>query len=221
MDSDQYSGKVKHYFSSQRKEMIPFVPDGVQTLLEVGCGTGSFGAYLKALRSMEITGIEPQQSAAEIACSVLDRVLPLDVDAGILEMKGEQFDCIVFNDVLEHLVDPWNVLTRVRELLAPGGTVIASIPNIRYMPVLKEFVLAGDWRYQRDGVMDKTHLRFFTKKSIAALFDSCGYEMTVLKGINGLEFPWKYSLFNTLTGGMLDDTRYQQFACVAKPIHRT
>lgn len=217
MASDQYSGKAKHYFSSQRKEMISFVPDGIKSLLDIGCGTGSFGSNLKELRGMDVTGIEPQPSAAETASSVLDRVLQLDVDAGLMSLQGSQFDCVVFNDVLEHLVDPWDILTRVRELLTPGGTVVASIPNIRYMPVLKELVIAGDWRYQRDGVMDKTHLRFFTQKSIAALFEACGYEISVLQGINGLVFPWKYALLNTLTGGFLQDTRYQQFACVATP----
>ena len=216
MATDQYSGKEEYYFRSQRKEMIPFIPNNVRTLLEVGCGTGSFASHLKALRGIEVTGIEPQQSAYEQASTVLDRVLQLDVDSGITELKGKQFDCIVFNDVLEHLVDPWAVLTKVRELLMPGGSVVASIPNIRYMPALKEFVIKGTWRYQQDGVMDKTHLRFFTQTSIAELFDSSGYDISLLQGINGLQFPWKYSLLNRLTGRRLEDTRYQQFACVAK-----
>lgn len=214
-NTDLYAGKVDHYFSSQRREMIPFVPETAKCLLEIGCGTGSFGAYLKSLRPIEITGIELQRSAAESAVSVIDRVIELDVDAGILELKGEQFDCIVFNDVLEHLVDPWQVLKKIRALIAPGGTIVASIPNVRYMPVLKDFLIAGNWQYQRDGVMDKTHLRFFTKKSIASLFNSCGFEILTLEGINGLVFPWKYSLLNSLSGGRLEDTRYQQFACVA------
>ena len=216
MVADQYSDKEEYYFHSQRKEMVPFIPNDVQTLLEVGCGSGSFASHLKALRKIVVTGIEPQRSAFEQASTVLDTVLHLDVDSGITELKGQQFDCIVFNDVLEHLVDPWDALTKVRELLAPGGSVVASIPNIRYMPVLKEFVLRGNWRYQRDGVMDRTHLRFFTERSIAEMFDTSGYEISECQGINGIQFPWKYSLLNRLTGRRLEDTQYQQFACVAK-----
>lgn len=216
MASDQYLGKVKHYFSLHREEMAPFVPNGIRTLLEVGCGTGAFASSLKVQRGIHVTGIEPQPSAAETASAVLDRVLALDVDAGLSELKGEKFDCVVFNDVLEHLVDPWNALTKVGHLLAPGGVVVASIPNIRYMPALKEFVIGGDWRYQVDGVMDRTHLRFFTRKSIDSLFASSGYRLQTVQGINGLTFPWKFALLNKLAGGRLDDTRYQQFACVAK-----
>lgn len=217
MISNEYSGKVKHYFSSERAEMIPFIPIGVRTLLEVGCGTGAFASNLKTLYNVEVTAIEPHQSSSEMASKALDRVLNLDVEAGISALQGSKFDCIVFNDVLEHLTDPWDILKKVRGLVSPGGKVVVSLPNIRYMPVFKEFVIDGNWRYQRDGVMDKTHLRFFTKKTIQEMFVSSGYVITAMQGINRIEFPWKYSLINTLTRGRLEDTRYQQYACVATP----
>lgn len=217
MTTDQYSDKKENYFQSQRKEMIPFIPNNVQKLLEIGCGTGAFAAHLKTLRRIEVTGIEPQKHAYEQASKVLDKVLQLDVDSGISALDGHQFDCIVFNDVLEHLVDPWAILKNVQKLLMPGGCVVASVPNIRYMPALKDFVIKGTWRYQQDGVMDKTHLRFFTKMSIGELFDSSGYNLSLIQGINGIQFPWKYSLLNRITGQRLEDTRYQQFACIATP----
>lgn len=217
MNNNLYDGKVDHYFSSKRVEMIAFVPESAKRILEVGCGTGSFGAHLKSLRKVEFTGIEPQQNAAEIASNVIDRVIQLDVDSGLLELEGQLFDCIVFNDVLEHLVDPWNILEKIKTLLSPDGVIVTSIPNIRYMPVFKEYLLAADWRYQRDGVMDKTHLRFFTKKSIFTFFNSCGFDILIIEGINRIEFPWKYSILNIAMGGRLEDTHYQQFACVAKP----
>lgn len=216
MATDQYSDKEQYYFQSQRKEMTSFIPESAQALLEIGCGAGAFASHLKTQRSIVVTGIEPQRSAFELASRTLDSVLNLDVDAGIAQLQGQQFDCIVFNDVLEHLVDPWDALKKVRDLLAPGGCVVASIPNIRYMPTFKEFVLSGNWRYQQDGVMDRTHLRFFTKRSIGDLFASSGYDISLLQGINGMDFPWKYALLNRLTGRQLEDTRYKQFACVAK-----
>ena len=216
MESNQYSDKEAYYFHQHRNEMIPFIPSHAQSLLEVGCGSGAFASNLKERRAIVITGIEPQQAAYEEASAILDRVLQLDVDSGIEALKDQRFDCIVFNDVLEHLVDPWNTLKKISELLLPGGCVVVSIPNARYMPVFKEFVFNADWQYREDGVMDRTHLRFFTKKSIKIMFESTGYEVTELQGINGIDFPWKYSFLNRLVGRRLEDTRYKQYACVAR-----
>lgn len=217
MNNNLYNEKVDHYFNSKRVEMIAFIPESAERVLEIGCGTGSFGAHLKSLRKVEFIGIEPQLNAAEIARAVIDKVIQLDVDSGLLELEGLLFDCIVFNDVLEHLVDPWDILEKIKILLTPNGVVVASIPNIRYMPVFKEYLLGADWRYQRDGVMDKTHLRFFTKNSIYTFFNSCGFDILKIQGINKIEFPWKYAILNMVTGGRLDDTHYQQFACIARP----
>jgi 2-polyprenyl-3-methyl-5-hydroxy-6-metoxy-1,4-benzoquinol methylase len=221
MTTDQYSGKAEYYFESQRKEMLTFIPKNVKKLLEIGCGTGAFSANLKTQRNIIVTGIEPQHRSFLQASTVLDKVLPLDVDAGIEALSGEYFDCVVFNDVLEHLIDPWSALMKVSALLSPRGCVVASIPNIRHMPTFKEFVINGEWEYQKDGVLDKTHLRFFTKKSISILFETSGYTINTLEGINGLDFPWKYSLLNKITRGRLEDTKYKQYACVAIPKPKT
>lgn len=218
MPKNHYSDKVSHYFGSERYEMIEFIPSETKNLLEVGCGEGCFGARLKQLKNIKVTGIEPDQHASKAASLVLDRVLNLDIDAGISELLDSKFDCIVFNDVLEHLIDPWDSLQRIITLLTPSGFIVSSIPNIRYMPAFKDFVIHGNWRYQRDGVMDRTHLRFFTKRSINDLFSLAGYEVTKLQGINGILFPWKYAILNALLGGHLEDTRYQQYACVARPV---
>lgn len=113
-------------------------------------------------------------------------------------------------------MDPWVTLASVKPLLAKAGVVVASLPNMRYMPVFKELVLQGSWRYRQDGVMDKTHLRFFTKSSIVALFSDSGYVVDAIAGINGIEFPWKFGLLNALLNQRLADTQYQQYACVAR-----
>lgn len=213
-----YDNKLVTYFKYGRREMLPFVPEGAMRILEVGCGEGEFAANLKAERPVHVTGIEPFAAAARVASSRLDRVLDVNVNAGILDLRDQQFDCIVCNDVLEHLVDPWDTLKRLRPLMAPGGMLVASLPNMRYMPVLKEFVLKGEWRYVDEGVMDRTHLRFFTRKSMQALFEESGYQVTQMQGINAIQFPWKFGLLNTLTLGALADAQFQQYACLAKVI---
>jgi 2-polyprenyl-3-methyl-5-hydroxy-6-metoxy-1,4-benzoquinol methylase len=89
-----------------------------------------------------------------------------NLDKDELDLPEEAFDCIVCNDVLEHLITPWQVLGKLAILLKPGGHFVASIPNVQYWGVLKDLVFEGDWRYADEGVLDVTHLRFFTRRSI-------------------------------------------------------
>lgn len=213
---DSYQGKPSTYFNYGRREMLHFVPIEARRILEVGCGEGEFATHLKAERPVHVTGVEPFAAAAGVANSRLDRVLPVDINTGIRELNGEQFDCIVCNDVLEHLVDPWDTLTRLRPLLSPKGVLVASLPNMRFMPIFKALVLKGDWRYVEQGVMDRTHLRFFTRTSMQALFEESGYEVMHMQGINAMQFPWKFALLNKLTGGSLDDARFLQYASVLR-----
>lgn len=223
MNTTAYQAKPTTYFSSGRSEMLPFIPQGVKHILEVGCGEGEFAANLKAERSVHVTGIEPFAAAARVASSRLDRVLEVDVNAGILELQGQQFDCIVCNDVLEHLPDPWDTLKRLRPLMTTAGVLVTSLPNMRFMPVLKDFVINGEWRYADYGVMDRTHLRFFTQKSMRTLFEESGYQVIRMQGINAIQFPWKFGLLNMLTRGSLADSQFQQYACLvkSKPIFGT
>ena len=137
------------------------------------------------------------------------------------ELDDTIFDVVVMNDVLEHLVDPWAVLRSLHRVLTAGGSVVASIPNIRYFPVLKKYIMKGQWQYRDDGVMDRTHLRFFTQRSIMDLFMSTNYKILKLEGINGIKkFPWKFRLLNTVTHHAFDDTRFKQFVCVAQTAER-
>jgi hypothetical protein len=106
-------------------------------------------------------------------------------------------------------------LRQIHPLLHDQGVVVASIPNMRYFPVLKELVLKGRWEYQQQGVLDRTHLRFFTPQSMRDLFESTGYQVQTMQGIIGSPFPWKLGVVNKLFAGALADTQFPQFACVA------
>ena len=215
--TDPYQAKPDGYFGNTRPEMLSLVPASAMRVLDVGCGRGDFSAALKAVRDVHVTGLEPFPAAADVASKRLDAVLQTTVETGFEQLEARSFDCIVFNDVLEHLVEPGTVLQKARSLLRPGGAVVASIPNVRFFPVLKQLVLHGEWRYADDGVLDRTHLRFFTTKSMVTLFDDAGYVVRSMRGINPGHFTWKFELLLRISAGALDDTRHQQVAIVAAP----
>jgi 2-polyprenyl-3-methyl-5-hydroxy-6-metoxy-1,4-benzoquinol methylase len=216
MSSHTYDNKPPEYFGQGRSEMLKFVPDSTRKLLEVGCGKGEFVAKLKATRALRTTGVEPYPDAAVEARKHFDVVLESGIDDAVTQLLGCQFDCIVFNDVLEHMVDPWAVLRAIKPLLTETGCVVASIPNMRYWPVLNDLFIHANWEYADTGVLDRTHLRFFTRSTISELFTSSGYRVERMEGINAIELPWKVALLNRLIGQRFDDTRFTQFACVAR-----
>lgn len=213
--------KPIHYYNAPRKEMLRFIPQDARKILEVGCGEGRFGAELKRVRLesnvvVEITGIEIDREQAERAKDRLDHVIACDVERENSGLGQQTFDCILCNDVLEHLVSPARVLEELRSLLRPGGYLVASIPNVRYWGVIKDLLFNAEWRYVQEGVLDATHLRFFTFKSIRRLFQDAGYEVLAQTGINSHVHGWKFSLLNTLTRGHFDDIQFLQFAVVAR-----
>ena len=205
------------YFSSQREEMHQFFPRGAERVLDVGCGTGEHSKALKEKFGIsELWGIELDPAAADEASRCLDKVLCGDVSTLISSTPDGYFDCVIFNDVLEHLIDPWNVLNVTRSKLSDDGLVIASIPNVRYFKNLRNLVFRRDWQYEDEGVLDRTHLRFFTEKSIVSLFDECGFEVDRIQGINETR-KTRIRLAGRLAPGLFGDIGCLQFAVVATP----
>lgn len=202
-----------------RDEMLKFIPDNVHTLLDVGCGEGLFGqSCKKTIVDIEVWGVELNKQVGEKAREKLDRVLIGNIEFDELDIPDHYFDVIVFNDVLEHLQSPWNVLEKIKKYLRTNGYVTASIPNVRYYDVIKRLLINKEWEYQDCGVLDKTHLRFFTQKSILRLFKDCNYSVLRLEGVIDVDFPWKMKLVNRLLFNTIEDMKHKQFACVAKSI---
>jgi 2-polyprenyl-3-methyl-5-hydroxy-6-metoxy-1,4-benzoquinol methylase len=196
--------------------MLRFVPKTAQQVLELGCADGTFAAAVKDHTGAEVWGIELSETAAEQAGAVLDRMLVGDVGDRIAELPDAYFDAIVCNDVLEHLVDPLTILTRLRSKLKPDGVVVASIPNIRYLPALSKIVFRKDFPQDDIGVFDRTHLRFFTRKSIVRMFTKAGYTVRRIKGIN-IWFGPLAALLIPLSLGYFADGVFLEYACVASP----
>jgi 2-polyprenyl-3-methyl-5-hydroxy-6-metoxy-1,4-benzoquinol methylase len=130
----------------------------------VGCGAGNFSLRIRDKLGGETWDIECQPDAAELGAQKLHRFLVGGLEDALPDLPLNYFDCIIFNDVLEHLVDPNAVLIQVQGLLTKTGVVVASIPNIRHWPEFVEYTLRGNWNYVNAGVLDRSHLRFFTKK---------------------------------------------------------
>lgn len=209
--------KINSYYINNRDEMHRFIPEKINNILEVGCGTGIFGKNLKSKRNnIGVWGIEISKSAAEAAKTRLDKVIIADIENDSIDLPKKYFDCIVFNDVLEHLKYPCAVLKKIADYLIDDGCVVASIPNVRYFYNIKELLKNKEWRYEGSGILDKTHLRFFTIKSIKEMFESCDYHLVKVEGINPIKFPWKFRLLNWLLMKKFEDMRFVQFACVAK-----
>lgn len=150
------------YFVGFRYDIVDLIPPGTQRLLSVGCGAGETELYLKRERGiLEVVGIELELDVAACLEGQLDCVLVGNVEQLALPYPAGYFDCILYPDVLEHLVNPWATLKRHVEALAVGGTVIISVPNVRYYYSLLR-LLFGEWTYSNRGLMDWSHLRYFT-----------------------------------------------------------
>ncbi len=207
------------YFNRKRPEMLKHIPSNALRILEVGCNDGSFCSTLQR-NDREIWGVELNPEAADKAKSVCNNVLTGDFNDVYNQLPRNFFDCIVFNDVLEHIYSPWDTINLVKSLLSDNGIVVCSIPNFRYISnLITEILFEGEFRYKAEGgILDDTHIRFFTKKSIYRMFSEQGYDVIDCEGINPCK-SWKEKLFIRLTLGFLKDTRFKQFAVVAKPVN--
>src|SRR5262249_17562981 len=157
------------------------VPFAARRVLDVGCAAGALGAALKRRGTVEVTGIESHPEAARVARGHLDDVIELDLDAAqALPVAAGPAGPIRCPDVLEHLRDPARVLRLLAAALAPGGTLVASIPNVRHASVLVPLLVEGRWRYADEGILDRTHLRFFTLPEILELFTAACLRITSL-----------------------------------------
>jgi 2-polyprenyl-3-methyl-5-hydroxy-6-metoxy-1,4-benzoquinol methylase len=166
-----YSDKSGAYFQHARKEVAPLLPALPQRVLELGCGAGATLAWLKQqFAGVATVGIEIDPQAADQARRHVDRVLCLDFENHDSPEDLGVFDVILCLDVLEHLVDPWAMVERlVAKHMQPGGTLIVSLPNVRHYSVLLPLLFLGRWDYADTGLLDRTHLRFFTRSSAMRL----------------------------------------------------
>ena len=210
-----YDKKPASYFGNARHDIVAMLttgPDGA--ILELGCGSGGTGrATIAAGKAGRYVGLELNEEAAAAASSALTEVVVGDVQDLDLSRFAGQFDALIVSEVLEHLTDPWTTLARLTACLKPGGMVFASSPNVAYWGVIRNLVL-GRFRYQETGLMDRTHLRWFTPESFRELFESAGVE---IQAIRPMRSPgWKGQLLNALTGNRFAHLFFAQMLVIGR-----
>lgn len=173
--------RAKNYSDNLPLNLLKLTPKNCQCYLDVGCAAGVLGKTLKECNEkIEVYGIEMNRYYAKKALENLDGVICGNVEEIDLSIINKQFDCIIYSDILEHLKDPWSVLETHKEFISPGGVIVVSIPNVQFIGVILSLIF-GNWNYKESGILDRTHLRFFTKKTIKALLCGAGYRIESIK----------------------------------------
>lgn len=169
------------YYQQINQVLFDILPPEQKKVFEFGCGAGMFGKHYKNTYSNVkpiYYGMEIVEDVAKEAKKHLDHVFHLNVEETdkYIDSLDNDFDLLVYGDVLEHLVNPWNTLSTHTKLLKDGGYVCASIPNISHWSIIEDLIL-GKWEYKNAGLLDKTHLRFFTLESVHKLFEQAGLKL--------------------------------------------
>ncbi len=172
-------GFLYSYSAIKRYDILKMIerhPDDKFRVLEIGCGCGNTILEIKnTYKNAEVFGVEIDDIPAKIA-STFATVINTDIEKGSLDYPEQYFDYIIFGDVLEHLRDPWKIVNDFKPLLKNQGSLITSLPNIMHYSIIWN-LLSGKWDYTDSGILDKTHLRFFTLESMIDMLTKAGYEV--------------------------------------------
>ena len=178
------TANLSGYYEFVRPELLALVPNSAKCVLDVGCGAGRLGEAIKARQGAKVVGLEFVPAAAQQARGRLDEVFEGDLEKLELPFEEGGFDCVICGDVLEHLREPARFLYQVRRWLKPDACVVASVPNVRHHSVVSA-LLEGNWSYEPAGLLDETHLRFFTRRDIVDLFECAGFHVAEFRVVPG------------------------------------
>jgi 2-polyprenyl-3-methyl-5-hydroxy-6-metoxy-1,4-benzoquinol methylase len=215
---------VSGYYSQERSEVARLLPGTFVRTLEIGCGAGGFTRHFLHSAS-ENWAVEPNVEAARLATARKIHVQIGTYDEVESALPDSYFDLVICNDVIEHMRDHDQFLRSVQKKMTPGGVIVGSIPNMRYFTALVKLLALKDWPYSDEGILDRTHLRFFTRKSLERSLTSAGFELERLEGVHNflkygspgvatsMNLPLKCgaALLVALSCGYWSDILYRQF----------
>ena len=203
------------YYTNARRDMLPFLPEKPVRTIEFGCGNGLFSTIIKERFNAETWGVDISNKAVAEASKVMDHVFEGDAVEVLNELPEGYFDCLICNDILEHLADPEDFLIRVRRIMSENAFITCSVPNVRSWGNFIRFFVYKDWKYTDSGTLDRTHLRFFTKKSLVRTLQNCKIAIETIKGITPTR-TLLFNLANIISFGFIADMRYLEFAVRGK-----
>ena len=180
-----HQSNLSDYYTTARPDMIQFLPRKFSRVLEIGCSSGGFSQILLK-RGAEVWGVEPNKRAAEVARLTLTKVIDTTFEQASNQLPDLYFDLVVCNDVIEHMPDHDYFLQAIKSKMCEGAVLVGSLPNIRHITSLVKLLALKDFPYRNEGILDRTHLRFFTQKSIRRALQENGFDVGILRGLNNI-----------------------------------
>lgn len=214
-----YDSKDRSYFENIRKPLLDFIPlqNRNGTTLEIGAGSGDNliyakeNGYAKVIYGIELVEVNGSlQNSNEFEQFDIGNIEQME-----LNFEDGLFDTIIMGDILEHLIDPYLIVKKMKKYLTPNGVFVASIPNIRNLKTFRNIFIRGSFKYDDAGIFDRTHLRFFTKKNMIELFENNDCKVQRIK--SSLEFKSGSVAFkNKITFGIFEEFLASQYYILAK-----
>ncbi|MBL4605962.1 MAG: methyltransferase domain-containing protein [Flavobacteriaceae bacterium] len=216
-----YNNKEDSYYNNVRLDVLSLLPVSSKELvvLEIGAGHGATLSFLKNEKiAKEVIGLDIPSNKGTCLFKNIDRFIYEDVENFDLKEYNTYFDYIILADVLEHLVNPDDVLKKLKPLLKEKGELLISIPNFRHKRALYKVFLKGDFSYEASGIFDYTHLRFYCKKNIKELVVNNGFKIDQM--VSSLKTYKKLSpskILNAVTFGVFEEFLTVQYLVRTKP----
>ena len=216
----KYEEKQEDYYSNVRHDLLTLLPENSKNLkiLEIGAGYGATLSFLKKEGiASEVVGVDIPENEGTLPFDNIDAFFYADAEKLNLSKYEGHFDCIIFADVLEHLVYPKEVLAKLKSLLKKEGFILVSVPNVRHKKALYKIFIKGNFTYEEQGLFDYTHLRFFCKKDIKELVSTGGYTIErMVSSLKTYDKPSGSKIFNAITFGIFEEFLSVQYLVKAK-----
>lgn len=203
------------YYGNVRNDMLDYLPPKISRSIEFGCSQGLFSQRVKELHKAEVWGVDIDEASVKKAAVILDKALAGDAMQIIDQLPDDYFDCLICNDFLEHLPRPDLFIKKITRVMTSGAVIVASVPNVRSWSNILELLVRKEWRYKDSGILDRTHLRFFTLKSFERFLTECRLEVEIVQGTRPSSSK-VFLLTNLLTLGFISDMSFSGIAARAK-----